>query len=141
MTCTESVMPCALIINTLADVLAKLLFEVVCIFLYIFLFHLTCVRKCLCFWPVPPADIARTWPHYHHRTRRCVRSSSLEYILNIYLLSHRNTGLIITCYLGVNLRKVSHIMGISRKNMQTNRSLCQYKDKKKEQVIEISLPL
>lgn len=60
MTCTESMMPCALIINTLADVLAKLLFEVVCIFLYIFLFHLTCVRKCLCFWPVPPADIART---------------------------------------------------------------------------------
>lgn len=38
MTCTESMMPCALIINTLADVLAKLLFEVVCIFLYIFYF-------------------------------------------------------------------------------------------------------
>ena len=30
-------MPCALIINTLADVLAELLFEVVCIFLYNFL--------------------------------------------------------------------------------------------------------
>ena len=29
-------MPCALIINTLADVLAELFFEVVCIFLYDF---------------------------------------------------------------------------------------------------------
>lgn len=31
-------------------------------------------------------------------------------------------------------------MGISRKNMQNSKSLCQYKDKKKEQVMEISLP-
>ena len=28
-------------------------------------------------------------------------------------------------------------MGISRKNMQNSKSLCQYKDKKKEQVMEM----
>jgi hypothetical protein len=37
-------MPCALIVNTLADVLAELFFEAVCISSTFSLFHLTCVR-------------------------------------------------------------------------------------------------
>ena len=46
---------------------------------------------------------------------------SLEYILNVYSLSRRNTGLIITCYLGANLQKVSQTIDISNQNMRNNR--------------------
>ena len=34
----------------------------------------------------------------------CIRSSSLEYILNVYSLSRLNTGLIIALLSGANLR-------------------------------------
>jgi hypothetical protein len=35
-------------------------------------------------------------------------------LLNVYSLSRRNTGLIITCYLGANLQKVSQTIDISK---------------------------
>ena len=59
-----------------------------------------------------------SWPS--QSTWMCIRSSSLEYILNVYSLSRLKTGLIITCYLGANLQKVSQIMGVSKENIQNN---------------------
>ena len=38
----------------------------------------------------------------------------------VYSLSRLKTGLIITCYLGANIQKVSQIMGVSKGNIQNN---------------------